>query len=537
MKGFYIVWIGFMVCFCELYSQNNFAQDSLYLKEKGLKYRNPDSLAFHLKKDYQLKLKEKDTISAIATLIELSQLYSHNVNYGKSYDNYWEALLLADQSKDSISMFKVYHGLGWLYLFYKRDDEALKKFNVSNKIIKQLINKKNKDLMLGYVGGNYFAITNLYRDIKEYDKMGIYLDSCFQVQNELKNRPKSYYFEAESGYLASVKGNYEEALQKLNNAKNHFELNDPSYQVLLEMFFGDVYLRMGKLDETIFHYKKSLEISSKYKRHLNNDLIVNESLSNTFLKQNNFKEAYKYLKDAKTLNEQVFGRTSDNNRHLLEIKDLYRIEKKRLADNETQNRLLQLENEDKIWFLKSIILGVSIVFLIIFGFSTIRNIRNRHANEKRILKETQKLKTQKHKEIIELKNKELTESALRLVEKDEFIASIKNRLENQKDKIDVNVIKRILRSMQGNPNNNWEEFEARFTSINKSFYSNLKKGFPHLKQTDLKVCALVKLNFPSKDMSKLLGISVESVHTSRHRLRKKLNLDRNENLEEFIDNF
>ena len=58
-----------------------------------------------------------------------------------------------------------------------------------------------------------------------------------------------------------------------------------------------------------------------------------------------------------------------------------------------------------------------------------------------------------------------------------------------------------------------------------------------LKQTDLKICALVKLNFPSKDMAKLLGISVESVHTSRHRLRKKLGLERNDNLEEFINKF
>ncbi len=81
---------------------------------------------------------------------------------------------------------------------------------------------------------------------------------------------------------------------------------------------------------------------------------------------------------------------------------------------------------------------------------------------------------------------------------------------------------------------NWEEFEARFVSINQSFYRRLQEKFPQLSQRDLKLCALIKLNFSSKEMAKLLGISVESAHTSRYRLRKKLNLTREVNLTEFI---
>ena len=142
---------------------------------------------------------------------------------------------------------------------------------------------------------------------------------------------------------------------------------------------------------------------------------------------------------------------------------------------------------------------------------------------------------QQNNQILELKNKELTESALRLIEKDEFISGIKKKLANQKDNIDVNLIKRMLKTIQGNPTSNWNEFEARFTAINQSFYDKLKKDYPQLSQTDQKICALVKLNFPSKDMAKLLGISVESVHTSRYRLRRKLGLERTDNLEEFIN--
>ena len=292
---------------------------------------------------------------------------------------------------------------------------------------------------------------------------------------------------------------------------------------------------MEKYNQSIFHYKKSLQISHDLNRHLNYRLFDYQSLSDVYFKQNNISEAYKYLKLAKERNEEIFGGQSKNNKHLLEIKDNYRLEKEKQQDLINQQRITKLEHEDKIWFLQSIILTVSIIFLILFGYVFIRHIRNNHKNEKRILQEKQRLRFQKQNEILELKNKELTESALRLIEKDEFISSIKKKLANQEDNIDVGVIKRMLKSIEGSPGSNWREFEARFTTINQSFYNELKSKYPNLSQTDQKICALVKLNFPSKDMAKLLGISVESVHTSRYRLRKKLNLDRNDNLEEFIN--
>ena len=88
--------------------------------------------------------------------------------------------------------------------------------------------------------------------------------------------------------------------------------------------------------------------------------------------------------------------------------------------------------------------------------------------------------------------------------------------------------------MSAGNDQNWEEFEARFISVNKGFYERLKAKYPKLTQGDLKLCALIKLNFSSKDMARLMGISVESVHTTRYRLRKKLGLNREDNLTEFI---
>ena len=125
-------------------------------------------------------------------------------------------------------------------------------------------------------------------------------------------------------------------------------------------------------------------------------------------------------------------------------------------------------------------------------------------------------------------------SALKLIEKDENLSLLKNKIKEADGNVDVRELKKIVKSISISNDRNWEEFETRFVAVNESFYQRLQEKFPKLTQRDLKLCALIKLNFSSKEMAKLLGISIESAHTSRYRLRKKLNLSRDVNLTEFI---
>ncbi len=527
----FLVYI-FTVFIYSAVAQSTSTADSLLTKANTLRFKNQDSALFYLNKGYKKRLQEKDTLRAINFLTNLSQLHAHSLNYEKAYDGYWEALLLADKTNDSISKANIYLGLGWLYSFYKRNDEALKYFDHSLKIRNKLV--KDKKLYIEYLVENYFSIASFYRVNKNYAKAKTYLDSItiLKEKNDIK---ENYYSLSELGYIATINGDLKKGLEFLDKSLGYFESSEPSYLVVIYALYGNIYREQGDLTKSEQYFQKSLDVSNKYKSHLDYRLFVFEELRKLYSQKKDYKKSIEFLEKAKQLNEDIYS--VHNNLHLFEIKDKFRIEQKRQEDLARQQRILQLEQEDKVWMLQTIILVVTIVFILIFGYLTIRNIRNKHKNEKLIIKERQIERFKRHREVLELKNKELTESALRLIEKDEFIASIKTRLANQKDNVDVNVIKRILKSIQGTPNSNWSEFEARFTAINQSFYKELKTKFPNLKQTDLKICALVKLNFPSKDMAKLLGISVESVHTSRHRLRKKLGLDRNDNLEEFINEF
>ncbi|MEM9723306.1 MAG: hypothetical protein AAGA10_28815, partial [Bacteroidota bacterium] len=157
--------------------------------------------------------------------------------------------------------------------------------------------------------------------------------------------------------------------------------------------------------------------------------------------------------------------------------------------------------------------------------------------EKQLIQKKKELEIKQAEELLAVKNRELAASSLKLIEKDEFLAELKEKLSQRNGNIKPEEVRKIVRTISHSKAQNWEEFEARFISVNKEFYQKLNINFPKLSRGDQKLCALIKLNLSSKEMAKLLGISIESVHTSRYRLRKKLGLDRNVSLTEFVAKF
>jgi len=92
-------------------------------------------------------------------------------------------------------------------------------------------------------------------------------------------------------------------------------------------------------------------------------------------------------------------------------------------------------------------------------------------------------------------------------------------------------IQDILREMQSNLDNTvWNEFEVRFQQVHKDFYRKLMQKYPDLTPNEIKICAFLKLNMSSKEISAITFQSVKSLEVARHRLRKKMGIDRDDNL-------
>lgn len=476
-----------------------------------------------------------DTLKTIALLSKVANVYAQIADYGNSYDRYWEALILADRLGSEGAKADVYNGLGWLYSFYRRKKTAIRYYNLSIAINRKIEGQSptNQQKILD----NYYALATLYRKNSQTDTAKIYLDSCRSMMHGyLDNNTNRSYVLAEEGYVSFEAQQTGEALDLLNKSRVFFEKYDSSYLIIMYPFFGDIYLANGQEKTAEAYYIKAIKISGIYQSHL--DLIpdIYAKLSELYFRQGKYRLSHDFMKRSIQLNEAQFGSRSAANRGLLEIKDNFRIELERKNKLMQQQQLATMAQTNKNRQLQLIILMLSFVFTLISSILIYRNLTAKYRTEKMLLIQQKEMETIKNKEIIEAKNKELTTSALHLIEKEELLAETKNDLEKQKTNPNSASISRIIKKLNLSTNQSWKEFELRFLHVNKEFYIRLKRNHPSLSQNDHKICALIKLNFSSKDMANLLGISVESVHTTRYRLRKKMGLDRKDNLEDYIAN-
>jgi len=204
------------------------------------------------------------------------------------------------------------------------------------------------------------------------------------------------------------------------------------------------------------------------------------------------------------------------------------------------------------WYASTtaIIIYILLFLLLIFTLhkfytSYYRKQRNRLMEQNRKKLEIKQLESQQ--EIITLqnqkleadmasKNRELAASTMNLIKKNEFLNELKQKLTSAKKDDDIQkVISVINRNIA--EKDNWKLFKEAFDNADKDFLQSVKEVHPNLTSNDLKLCAYLRLNLSSKEIAPLLNISVRSVEIKRYRLRKKMELDHDQGLVEYILKF
>ncbi|MCM5663046.1 helix-turn-helix and ligand-binding sensor domain-containing protein [Galbibacter mesophilus] len=153
-------------------------------------------------------------------------------------------------------------------------------------------------------------------------------------------------------------------------------------------------------------------------------------------------------------------------------------------------------------------------------------------------KKLNEIQKAQHEKELKGKTKELANTALEMTKKNELLLNLKEELNYFKSEIiDKSRYNKLLRKINSNINNanDWEVFESNFNEIHDSFFKSLVKQHPEkLTPKDLKLCAYLKMNLSSKEIAPLMGISVRGVEIHRYRLRKKLELSSEQNLNEYL---
>lgn len=158
------------------------------------------------------------------------------------------------------------------------------------------------------------------------------------------------------------------------------------------------------------------------------------------------------------------------------------------------------------------------------------------ANEQRIAK----VRNEQLQADLSSKSRELANSAMNIVYKNELLQKISHEMTQLKDSSGKRLSEDQLRKIQKviddgmSDERDWNLFESSFNEAHESFFKKLKAQHPDLVPNDLKLCAYLRMNMNSKEMASLLNISLRGVEIRRYRLRKKLNLEHDKNLVEFL---
>ncbi|MCB9035484.1 MAG: hypothetical protein H6557_02580 [Lewinellaceae bacterium] len=151
-----------------------------------------------------------------------------------------------------------------------------------------------------------------------------------------------------------------------------------------------------------------------------------------------------------------------------------------------------------------------------------------------------RLKEEKMQSELQQVNNLLAASTMNLVVKNEFIEAIKEELKELKQRGENPKTKRALEKIVKEIDialrlqEDWEQFEYHFDQVHGDFLNRLRNDYPDLSPKEQKLCTFLRLNLNTKEIANLLSISLRGVEVARYRLRKKLRLEKGENLSKFI---
>jgi len=185
----------------------------------------------------------------------------------------------------------------------------------------------------------------------------------------------------------------------------------------------------------------------------------------------------------------------------------------------------------------------SILILSIIVFNRFRLKKQKLAYLKKIKSDNTRriirMKNQYLKTEVQNKSAELVNYTVLLGKKNEVLIRIKELLDRTNPKngnSENNSFKKIYDIIEHNLSNenDWKIFSSHFDEAHSNFLKKIKSDHSLLTPSDLQLCAFLKMNLTSKEIAALLNISLRSVEVKRYRLRKKLDLEHDKNLVEYL---
>ncbi|MHA3789696.1 hypothetical protein ACX0HA_15930 [Flavobacterium hauense] len=546
-----------------------------YWCNKKLFFRKPSDRVESLRKLEQIALKKNDKI-ILASIVFYRGLYVMAMDrqqHKRGVALMQKAIAMADKNGQQLQVAYFKHSLGYYYFTtVKNPVEALQNMLQAHYIFEETgyENLYNPAGMLDRLGYVYYHLSNFHEAIK-YFKLSL--------KNPMESERRQI------GILNSVGLSYRELFEP-DSARKYFKQS--RHQAIVAKDTAWIGINSGDigryyLSEKSYALAKPF-IQEYYRCGLavkDTELVVEAltGLGDISLNSGNVDQAFGQLKQAETLLEQEF-RSGDmplqnylrkqylfsvlakvwdvrgnSPRALYYLKESNKIKdsierRARLSKNtsiqqmfeaEKTNNRLQLLNEEKeaaevkLKLYIAIVLSLAIIIALLYS----RQIRER--------------KIQKQKEVLLNLEKEIVETELKSSREqlEEYVRNLRQKAElldrtqsemdliRQQQQIPAEDEQTILQKLNFATiltEDDWTRFKVLFEKVHTGFFLKLKTAYPGLTPAETRLCSLIKLDFNSHQMAAMMGISAMSVKKNRQRLRKKIDLSKDQKLEDlFVD--
>lgn len=465
----------------------------------------------------------KDTLN-MAVLYQFKGLINQmKGHYSISYENLIKALRFLEAIDNSIRKADVLNYLGGVEYHQKNYQRGI---DYNLQALK--IYEENSDN--GYAAQAMNDIGLAFIQMEVLDSAQHYLTASLEKSKAVQARTLQAVTLGNLGTLHWKKEEYAQAVERLREGiAISKEIGNLRQQRESELKLGVTYNSWDKpqlalpLIDPAIAYAQANDAPVMLK-----DAYKARTLSNQ--KLGRYPQAIADMEEAMRLRDTVFN--NDKTTTIEELRTIYETEKREQELALQENKIELLEAKAEVDGLKQSLLWVGLAVLaIVFGlvFYSLRQRMKRN-----------RLEREKLDADLSFKQKELTTHTLHLAHKNEVLLDLKKQIstlkqENGNNRRVQNVINTI--NLDINNERNWDQFKSYFEDVHRDFNVNVKNQYPEVSANDLRFMALMRMNLSSKEIANILNISPEGVKKSRYRLRKKMELEPEESLEDIILSF
>lgn len=365
------------------------------------------------------------------------------------------------------------------------------------------------------------------------DETKTLIDELIDLSTDLKD-PSLIHNANES------KANFYFQNNDFEKAKNsHIKLVESSFSRNDMYSFAENNKNLGKTYLALKNYDKAisaLENAKNEAEKLNIEslrLEINKLLSQSYETKGNYKQSLLNFKEYKSLSDTIYNVQSTN--RFSELQTIFETEKKEteiaLQIEEIKTLNVQAENDKLTKTLYSIGMFsfLTIAGLLYFGFKQ-RLKKNKIEREKQ---------EEIYRQEIEFKKKELASQTLHLVQKSTFIQELKENLEKIKQspelfKVEFRRLVMLLKK-ESAEDKDWEVFKSYFSEVHNNFDHKIRAIAEDITEKEIRLASFLRMNLSTKEIASMLNVLPDSVLKSKYRLKKKLQLEREDDLTQFLN--